>query len=82
MNSDNYITICGWMVTRLGLSGNDLIVYALIYGFSQDENSVFSGTSKYVAAWCNIRKEAALKILKRLTDKGLIEKRSIKFFAL
>lgn len=75
MRPDNYITVCGWMVTQLGLSGNELLVYALIYGFSQDGNSVFSGTSRYISEWCNIRKEAALQILKRLTDNGLIEKR-------
>lgn len=75
MTEDNFITIQGWMVSRLGLSGNELLVYALIYGFSQDGNSVFSGTARYIAEWCNIRKEAALQILKRLTDNGLLEKR-------
>lgn len=76
MGPDNYITVCGWMVTQLGLSGNELLVYALIYGFSQDGCSVFSGSSRYIAEWCNIRKETALQVLKRLTDNGLVEKRS------
>jgi len=75
MKPENYITVCGWMVTDLNLSGNDLLVYALIYGFSQDTNSVFSGTARYIADWLNVRKETVLQILKRLTDKGLLEKR-------
>ena len=69
----NYITIQGWM-TKLGLSGNKLIVYALIYGFSQDGDSVYSGTAAYIADWLGVRKHTALDILKELTAKGLLEK--------
>lgn len=76
MTEDNFITIQGWMVSRLGLSGNELLVYAIVYGFTQDGSTVFSGTARYIAEWCNIRKAAALQILKRLTERGLLEKRS------
>ena len=37
MNADNYINIQGWMRTDLDLKGNELLVYAIIYGFSQTE---------------------------------------------
>ena len=35
MKNENYITIQGWMVNELKLTGNDLICYALIYGFTK-----------------------------------------------
>ena len=74
MKRENYITIQGWMVTELGLSGNELLCYALIYGFSQDDGSVFSGSSRYICKWLNLTKPSVLKILKSLCEKGLIEK--------
>jgi len=69
----NYITIQGWM-RNLGLSGNRLLAFAIIYGFSQDDNSVFSGGASYIAEWLGITKRAVFDILKDLTDMGLVEK--------
>ena len=40
MKSDNYIVIQGWMVNELNLKGNDLLVFALIYGFTRDGRTV------------------------------------------
>ncbi len=45
IKADNYIAIQGWMVTELGLKNTELIVYALIYGFSQDRRSTGAGKS-------------------------------------
>lgn len=70
-----YITIQGWMVTDLGLSGNDLVIYALIYGFSQDGKSVFSGSLKYISAFTGISKQSVVRVLARLIGGGLIEKK-------
>ena len=36
MNKNSYITIQSWMREELGLSGNELMTYAIVYGFSQD----------------------------------------------
>ena len=33
IKNENFIAIQGWMINELQLKGNDLIVYALIYGF-------------------------------------------------
>ena len=74
MKDTNYIQISGWMVKKLGLKGNDLLAYALIYGFSQDGSSCFAGSAKYVADWLNIDRRNALVVLGRLVDKGLIVK--------
>lgn len=72
MKNENFITIQGWMVNELGLSGNELICFALIYGFSQNEESEFSGSLSYVAESLNMTKENARKVLLRLVEKGLV----------
>mgnify|MGYP004658576855 FL=1 len=75
IENENYITIQGWMRTKLDLSGNELIAYALIYGFSQDGESVFSGSSQYISEWLGIDKKSALRLLKRLSEEGIVTKK-------
>ena len=77
VKNENYITIQGWMVNKLQLKGNALLVYAIIYGFSQEENSWFTGTSNYLAEWCNCSRQSISTILKKLVEQGLIEKKPI-----
>ena len=74
LNNKNYITVQGWMIKELNLKGNELLAYALIYGFSQDNESVFSGTNTYVAEWLNTTKKTAINVLKDLVQKEYIIK--------
>lgn len=74
INPENYIVIQGWMVSELKLSGASLLIYAIIYGFSQDKNCSFHGTGKYLSAWCQISTNRVYEILKDLTMKNLIIK--------
>lgn len=74
MENKNFLNIQGWMVKELKLSGNELLCYALIYGFSQDGQSVFSGSSKYIQEWLNISMPTIFATLKKLCERGLIEK--------
>lgn len=71
---ENYITLQGWMLTDLGLKGNELILYACIYGFSQAEDQVFTGSLQYLADWTNSTKQGVMKCLKSLVEKGYIIK--------
>ena len=71
---ENFITVQGWQVADLGLKGNELLIYACIYGFSQDSQS-FSGSPQYLADWTNSTKRGVMKNLQSLTEKGLIEKK-------
>lgn len=75
MKNNNFITIQGWMVNDLKLSGNELICYALIYGFTQDEESEIRGSLQYISDWLGISKQNVRLIIKRLVEKGLIIKR-------
>ena len=71
---ENYITIQGFMLTDLNLKGNELLIYACIYGFSQAENQVFNGSLQYLADWTNSTKQGVMKCLKSLVEKGYIVK--------
>lgn len=73
MKNENYINIQGWMVKELKLSGNDLICYALIYGFTQN-GCYWDKSSAYISNWLGVSKRAVVDILKRLVDNKLIEK--------
>lgn len=74
VKEENYISISGWMVTRLGLKGNELLVYAIIYGFSQDGETSYTGSLQYLADWTNSTKQSCIKCLKSLAEKGYITK--------
>ena len=62
------------MVTELGLKGNSLLIYAIIYGFSQEEGQWFRGSLQYLADWTNSSKFGVSKSLKVLVEAGLLEK--------
>lgn len=70
----NYLNIQDWMVDELHLKGNDLLAYALIYGFSQDEESCYNGSYAYIMRWLSVDERSAVRILKRLESMGLIKK--------
>lgn len=74
MQSENYITIQGWMRNELNLKGNELMVYALIYGFSQDGENQFTGSVGYIAEWIGTSKQTVHNVLKALIDKNCISK--------
>ena len=74
VKDENYIHIPGWAVTRLGLKGNELFVYSIIYGFSQDGETRFTGSLQYLADWTNSTKQSCIKCLKSLAEKGDITK--------
>lgn len=72
---NNYFTVQGWMVTELKLKGNDLMVYAIIYGFSQTDNQYYTGGLRYLCEWTNSSKQGIQNNLKHLIQNGLIEKK-------
>lgn len=76
VKNGSYVQIQSFMVNDLHLSGNELIVYAIIYGFSQDGSSWFTGSRKYIANWCQTSEKSVTNNLKKLLSKGLIRKRS------
>lgn len=74
IKNENYIVIQGFMTNDLNLKGNELIIYAIIYGFSQTPGQKYNGSLQYLMKWTNSSKQGVLKNLKSLLDKGFIEK--------
>lgn len=76
VKNENYIVIQGFMINELKLKGNELLVYAIIYGFSQNEQK-YSGSLQYLAEWTNSTKQGVIKNLQSLVNKGLIIKNDV-----
>lgn len=74
MKDSNYIVVMGWMMSALGLSGNDLLAYALIYSHSQDGEGAYWGSLSHTADRLNISRRAAVDVLNRLVERGHVKK--------
>lgn len=75
MNDNSYYVVSRWMATQLGLTGNELHTYAIIFGFTQDGETEYKGSTKYLMETLNISKPTAMAALNGLESKGLIKKR-------
>lgn len=71
--NSNYYTVQGWMVNDLGLQGDELTVFAILWGFSQDGATVSKTPQQYFCDWLGCCKRTMKDILKSLESKGLIE---------
>lgn len=76
IKDDNYYQISGWMLNRLGLKGVELQIFAIIYGFSQDGESMFSGSLSYLGDWVGASRPTVIKALKELVAKQYVTKES------
>lgn len=72
VSDKNFLTIEGWMRTSLHLSGNELIVFAVIYQFSQGKAGRYIGGLPFLADWCGCHPDTARRALRNLEDNGLI----------
>ena len=78
IKNEQYYVVHGWMITQLNLKGNPLIIYAIIFGFSQDGQSEFSGSLSYLRALAGgINEDTVRKAIKELEDKGYIKQSRI-----
>ena len=77
LKDGNFIGVQAFMVRDLKLKGNELLVYAIIYGFSQDGENNFEGSLKYLCEWTNASKKTIMNTLQSLVDKDLIIKQDI-----
>ena len=75
INADSYIVVQGWMITALNLKGNELLVFAIIHGFSQDNAGEFTGSLQYLMEWTGNTKKTVINALKTLVARGLVQKK-------
>lgn len=74
VKEDNYVTILGQFRIDYDLKGNELMIYSIIYGFSQEKDHWFHGSLQYLADWTGTTKKCCIDNLQSLEDKGLIIK--------
>lgn len=72
--NDNYVTIQGWMTSKLNLKGAKLMAFALIYGFCQDGKSRFKGSVSYISMWTGTSDRQTQNALNSLESENLISK--------
>lgn len=83
IRDNQYITIMGWMRNIQEIeTNNELMAYALIYGFSQTEGQYLTCRQSYIASWLNITRMNCNRLLARMEQKGLIKRKIAKRMAL
>lgn len=66
------VVIMPFMVHDLRLREFELIIYAIIYGCSQDGICLYRGGLSYLSEWTNLSVEEVRHHLRSLIKKGLI----------
>lgn len=74
MKNENYFVVHGWMRNKLNLKGKELLIYAIIYGFSQARGTKYTGTLRYLADCIGMSRDTVIRTLKKLEEKKLIIK--------
>ena len=54
LKESKYLVIQQWMISKLKLNNNNLLIFALIYGFSQEGQGEFYGSISYITDFLNI----------------------------
>lgn len=76
ISDTNWYTVFGWMLNVLKLKGNELSIFAIIYGYSQDGKSEFEGSISYLQSFANVSsKQTVYTMLGSLQDRHYIKKR-------
>ena len=73
ISADSYIRIYGFMRQSMGLEKTELLVYALVYSYFRNGDSL-TGTIDYIAEWVGSGRSAVSAALASLVDKGYITK--------
>ena len=76
VKDENFYTVQGWMRNKLGLRGNALDIYAIIYGFSQVSHQEFTASINYLCEWLGVSRPTVINTLKELVDNGYLTKES------
>lgn len=75
VNANNFYTVFYWMISELHLKGAELPVFAIIYSFSQDGQSCFSGSLKYIAEFTGTSRRNVTRVIGKLVEKNYILKK-------
>lgn len=78
MKDTGYINIQGWMINKLPIRGNELMLFALIYGFSQDGQTKYKGSINYIQSALKFKSRTTpINLIGNLIEKELVVKEKI-----
>jgi len=73
---ETFVNTRGWMISKLGLYDcRELMLFALIFGFSQDNETEFKGSKKFINKWLRTSKPTIIEKTRKLIEYGYIIKR-------
>lgn len=72
--NEQFIIIYPWMVEELKLTGNRLVIFAIIYGFSRN-GDWFQGSISFLCKRSGITEKGVRKVLKGLCEDKLLERK-------
>lgn len=75
MQDGGFLVIQKWMLTDLKLKSTELMVYAVIYGFSQDSQGECWASLDYFQLWTGASRSSIIRAINSLEERGLIERR-------
>ena len=75
INDEDFILIPGFTFTRLGLTGNEQLLYSLIWGFTKDKEHEFRGSISYMMEWLGCSRQTVFNTLNSLVSKKLLMKK-------
>lgn len=75
MSDGGFLVIQKWMLTKLNLKSTELLVYAIIYGFSQDGQGECWASLDYFLLWTGASRRSVIRAINSLEEKGLIKRR-------
>ena len=75
MQDGGFLVIQKWMLTKLNLKSTELLVYAIIYGFSQDGQGECWASLDYFLLWTGASRRSVIRAINSLEEKGLIKRR-------
>lgn len=68
MKDSDFIIKQGWMVSKLGLTGIDLELYALVYGYTKDGETWYEANIANIMDWLVLAERTVQKHLKMLVE--------------
>ena len=78
LKNENHLVIHGWMINELALKGLPLMIFAIIYGFTQTDEQYFTGSLKYLSEWTGSTTRACVNAINTLIELGYVEREKYK----
>ena len=72
MKNENYFQVQYWMINELKLKGNELMLFAIIHGFTKSRKGKYHGSQRFISEALKISRLTAGRTINKLLDKDFI----------